>query len=516
MLKLTIDGRETEVAQGGTVLDAARTLGIDIPTLCYLEKCGPATSCLACVVKVDGKLVPSCATKALPGMRVESETTEVREARRTALELLFSDHVGDCLSPCHRLCPLQLNVPVMLRQVDAGAVEEAVATVRQALPLPAVLGRLCNHPCEQGCRRGAHDEPAAIREVECFVADHDLQSTTPYTIPRKPATGRSAAIIGAGPCGLAAAFYLALQGHSVTIFDRHERAGGSLRDISETELSRSILDAEIARIGALGVTFRFGAELGGGIALPDIQRDFSAVLLSVGELASGEGAALGVATAGKTIASEVVTFQTNLPGVFAAGSAAKPVKHIVRAMTEGRAAAECIGRFLRGEAVMRDTKPFSSVMGRIEPAELQLFLKDTNPDSRHSPCDMCVKFSANMAQKESRRCLHCDCRSSGHCAFQYYAQIYGANAGRYRTGQRAPFEQQVQPGGVLFEPGKCILCGICVRLTEMAREPLGLTFIGRGFDVRIAAPFNEAVEKGMQTVAADCVRHCPTGALAFK
>ena len=107
-------------------------------------------------------------------MVIESETEEVHEARRTALELLFSDHVGDCLSPCHRLCPLQLNIPVMIRQIQAGRLDEAITTVRQALPLAGVLGRLCHHPCEQGCRRGVFDEPAAIREMERFLTEHEL------------------------------------------------------------------------------------------------------------------------------------------------------------------------------------------------------------------------------------------------------------------------------------------------------------------------------------------------------
>ena len=147
---IKIDGHEIQVAPGETVLNSARRLGVDIPTLCYLEKCGPLNTCQVCLVKVNGKLVPSCGTKVAPGMVVESETTEVHEARRTALELLFSDHVGDCLSPCHRLCPLQLNVPAMLRHVQAGRLREAAVAVRQSLALPAVLGRLCHHPCEQG------------------------------------------------------------------------------------------------------------------------------------------------------------------------------------------------------------------------------------------------------------------------------------------------------------------------------------------------------------------------------
>jgi len=138
---LTIDGHQAQVAPGETVLHAARKLGIDIPTLCYLEKCGPLNSCLVCLVKINGKLVPSCGIAAQPGMVVESETTEVHEARRTALELLFSDHVGDCLSPCQRLCPLRMNIPVMIRQLQTQQLDDAVHTVRNSLPLPGVLGR---------------------------------------------------------------------------------------------------------------------------------------------------------------------------------------------------------------------------------------------------------------------------------------------------------------------------------------------------------------------------------------
>ena len=175
--KITIDGRQAAVSPGQTVLQAARQIGVDIPTLCHLEKCGPLTSCQVCLVKVvangQSRLAPSCATPVMPGMVIESETEEVHEARRTALELLFSDHVGDCLSPCHRLCPLQLNIPAMIRQIKAGLLDEAIGTLRQALPLAGVLGRLCNHPCEQGCRRGVFDEPAAIRDMERFLTEHD-------------------------------------------------------------------------------------------------------------------------------------------------------------------------------------------------------------------------------------------------------------------------------------------------------------------------------------------------------
>jgi predicted molibdopterin-dependent oxidoreductase YjgC len=170
---------------------------------------------------------------------------------------------------------------------------------------------------------------------------------------------------------------------------------------------------------------------------------------------------------------------------------------------------------LQNKQVHRPDKPFSSIMGRLEPGELATFVRSAKPGPALTPCSACSGFTKNEAAEEAARCLRCDCRSSGHCALQTYATTYGADGSRFRS-QRRPFEQYLQPGGVIFEPGKCILCGICVKLTEIAREPLGLTFIGRGFDVRIGTPFNQAIEAGLQKVAEECVRHCPTGALEFR
>lgn len=540
---ITIDGRAVQVAEGETVLTAARRLGIEIPTLCYLEQCGPLTSCLVCLVKINGRLVPSCGTKVVPGMVVESDTAEVHEARRTALELLFSDHVGDCLSPCHRLCPLELNVPAMLRAIQAGRLDEAANEVRRALPLAAVLGRLCHHPCEQGCRRAAWDNPAAIRDMERFVADWDLGLRAsvgqpgrvlphPEPLPLgegtaknahrsagiasicKPPSGRSVVIVGAGPAGLAAAHFLAREGHAVTVADRHAQPGGSLRAVPETELPREVLDAELAQLTRLGVRFQTGVELGRDLTLEGLMRGFDVVLLTVGELSAQEAARLGVPFGAGGIEADPNSGQTRLPKVFAAGSAVRPARQLVRAMAEGRAVAAAIHAFLLGRPPRRPEKPFSSVMGRLQPGELRVFLRHANAADRVTPCDRCLGHTPQEAALESSRCLHCDCRSSGECLLQHWAQVYGADANRFRSERRV-FEQREHPGGILFEPGKCILCGICVKLTEQAREPLGLTFIGRGFDVRVGVPFNEAIERGLQKVAAECVRHCPTGALAF-
>jgi ferredoxin len=545
-IAITIDGRPTEVPPGHTVLAAARLLGIDIPTLCYLEKCGPLNSCLVCLVKINGRLVPSCGTTVQPGMMVESETEEVHEARKTALELLFSDHVGDCLAPCSRLCPLGLNVPVMLRQIRANDLQLAVATVRSALPLAGVLGRLCHHPCEQGCRRGNWDDPAAIREMEKFVTDWETKAKEPSgneatSSPRpsppkeeresrlpfsltgatrggntiEPLSSKRVVIIGAGPTGLAAAYYLNRHGYFVTIADRHAQAGGSLRAVPEDTLPAAVLESELARLARMGIEFKLGVELGEDVRVDGLARGFDAILVAVGEIDPAEAPKLGLPLTGTFLKVDPNNCQAPVPKVFVAGASAKPLKQLVRAMADGRAAAECIHLYLEGKPALRPEKAFSSVMGRLEPGELRQFLATTNTGGSVTPCDRCAGWNSQEAATESSRCLHCDCRSSGNCLLQHYAQVYNADASRFRT-ERRRFEQYLQPGGVIFEPGKCILCGICVKLTELAREPLGLTFIGRGFDVRVGAPFNHTIEEGLQRVAEECVTHCPTGALAFK
>lgn len=514
-IHVTIDGKVVSVSSGQSVLDAARQIGIDIPTLCYLEKCGPLNSCLVCLVKINGKLVPSCGTKAAPEMVVESETAEVHEARRTALELLLSDHVGDCLSPCQRLCPLQLNIPLLLRQVKTGQMTAASQTIRNALPLPAVLGRLCHHPCEQGCRRNTWDSSVAIRDLEQRFADEDLASASPVVPWRMPPSGKSVVIIGAGPAGLAAAYYLLRDGHRCTIVDRNSRAGGALlAALSEEKLPAEILQAEIDRLIQLGAQFKFGISLGKDLTFEGLLRGFDTVLVAVGEISRLEGESLALDMTKTGIKVDADTYQTNRAGVFAAGRAVKPMNQLVRAMADGQSAAQCINQFLSGKRIRPGEKPFSSIMGRLSQEELHEFLSNADLIDRLDACDISCSFSDKEARTEAGRCLHCDCHASGNCALQSYAQQYGADPGRYRQ-QRRSFEQYQFGNGIRFEPGKCIRCGICVKLTELANEPLGLAFAGRGFDVRVSAPFDQTFQAGLGNAAQECVEACPTGAITF-
>ncbi|MBE3097733.1 MAG: (2Fe-2S)-binding protein, partial [Planctomycetes bacterium] len=388
MPRLLIDGREVEVAAGATILDAARQLGVQIPTLCHLDGCTPATSCMVCVVKVRNpdRLLPACGARAEDGMEVESETDEVRAARRTALELLLSDHPGDCIAPCRSICPARMDIPRMLRQAAAGDWASAAATARSALALPATLGRICPAPCEKGCRRADHDAALAIRSLHRRAADSDLAAAGRTLPPCKPATGRRAAVIGAGPCGLAAAWRLLQDGIACTLFDDQDKPGGMLRlSVPETQLPREVLDAEVALVAALGAEFRMRTRIGRDVALADLRKDFDAVLVAAGahQAQGAEPPAIESVLAGVEVDRR--TFATSAAGLFAAGNVVHSHRMAVRAVADGAAAARSIGQFLRGEAPAAAPRPFTTRLHAPTAEEMARLVAGASPAGRIAP-----------------------------------------------------------------------------------------------------------------------------------
>lgn len=514
MPRLTIDGREVAVPAGATLLDAARAVGIEVPTLCYLEGLPAGTSCLVCLVKVRNpdRLVPSCGIKAVDGMEVESETDEVHTARRTALELLLSDHVGDCLAPCQFACPAHMDIPLMLRQIGAQHLRDAVATVKDAIPLPAILGRICPKPCEKGCRRAAADGAVAVCQLKRYVADADLASGDPF-LPRPAlATGRRVAVVGAGPTGLSAAYHLARLGHAVTLFDDQPRPGGRLwHETTAEELPRDVLEAEVGLLLRVGIDHRPDSRVD-AVLLTELRQGYDAVLLACGKTERAKVEALGIKSATQGIAIDRETYQTNQAGVFAAGNAIRGRGLVIRSVGDGREVARAIHAFVSGRPVPAVEKPFSSRIGRLDGDELERMAGQVGRAARHEPVD---DYTAGAAVEQSDRCLHCDCRAVTSCKLRRYAAQYGADATRFK-GQRRAVEWLAPHARILYEPGKCIDCGLCVRIVEAAGEPLGVTFAGRGFNVRVAVPFSRSLEEALGRVAAECVAACPTAALAFR
>ena len=506
MITVTIDNRPVTVPAGSTILDAARQLGIEIPTLCYLAGVKEdRPSCLACVVRVNGdsRLVPACSTRVTAGMVVASETPDVKAARRSALELLFSDHLGDCISVCQRACPAHLQIPETIRLVAAGKMDEAIALVKENVVFPGVLGRICRAPCEQGCRRRQYDGPVAIQLIEREVADLAGQRYRPTCAP---ATGKRVAIVGAGATGLSTAFFLLKLGHRVVVFDDHAEPGGQLL---AAELPAGVLAAEIDTIRQIGLEFRSGQQLGRDLTLADLQRQSDAIVLAVGSLTRTDYQRLGVAATERTIRVSPANFETSVPGVFAGGTCIRASYDPARSIGDGKLLAECVADHLAGRPVQVGVREFTSTIPKLTTAEYRQLLNGANST-------LTVTELIGTAATAAGRCCHCDCRAAADCKLRSVAENYGVNPKAFAGDHRRPFEVIRQPGGVIFEPGKCISCGICVAIATQAQEPLGLTFVGRGFDVKVSVPLAGTLADGLQKVGAECIRHCPTGALAFE
>jgi formate dehydrogenase alpha subunit len=386
---LAINGQEVEAKKGATILEAARSAGIYIPSLCYypglrpLPEVRPDMACQLCIVEVNGKVVLSCSTMAADGMRVETETLGVKELRRTNLTDILRRHPNACLTchrfercepfdiclrtvavsercvlcpanqicelqkvldhigleelpayiskdlpiredspfflrdhnlcircercvrvcedirgvraiefafPCQQGCPADIDIPRYLHLIARGRPGAAIAVNREKVPFPGVLGRVCIHPCETACQRGlVVDKPLQIRMLKRFAYDNSDDSWKKLA-KRLPPTGKSLAVVGAGPAGLTVAYYLAKLGHKVTVFDALRKPGGMmLAGIPEYRLPRRILDSEIEEIKNVGVEIKLNTPIKSLDSL--FKQGYNAIFLGLG---AHQGLKLGV------------------------------------------------------------------------------------------------------------------------------------------------------------------------------------------------------------------------------
>jgi formate dehydrogenase major subunit len=676
MITLTIDGKRITVPPGTTVLGAAKWLGIRIPTMCHVPGIEPAASCFICAVQIEGlrTLSPACAMPVAEGMVVATDTPDVRTARKIALELLLSDHAGECVAPCAARCPAGLDIPGFVQGIATGDNRRAAEVIAERLALPGSLGRVCPRLCEQECRRCDLDQGLAIGSLHRYAADAERADDAPYLPLCAPASGKSVAIIGAGPAGLAAAFYLLRQGHACTLFDAHPLPGGMLRyGIPAYRLPKDALDAEIDSIRKLGARFRMDSHWGVDFTLATLRREHNAVFVAIGaqgaqglrcegeenalagveflelvangnppdlghdvmvigggntavdcarsaarlgvrnvrilyrrsrqempclmeevEAAEAEGVHIDLLTApvrvernghglllscqrmalaepdasgrrrpvaiegsdfviacstvvaaiGQAverslaeheglrvtswgIAADERTLSTNLPGVFAGGDAVLGADLAVRAVAAGRIAAASIHQYLCGEPLTGEMNATSIAMRPIDDGERAAIFREIEKaarvpmpqipmERRRAGFDEVERgLSASDALREARRCLTCGCQKADCCLVRSLATEYGADVYRF-AGARRRFFQDLSHAEIIYEPGKCISCGACVRIAAATGEPLGLAITGRGFDVTVTVPFGQPLSAGLTKSAQRCAEACPSGALALR
>ncbi|MGB6874017.1 MAG: formate dehydrogenase subunit alpha [Dehalococcoidia bacterium] len=353
IITLNVDGEDIKAKQGQTILEAARSAGIYIPSLCYypglkpLPQGIPDEACQLCVVEANGNIVLSCVTPVSERMVVKTKTPKVQELQQKKLLVILArqpagicletrncelqkaiDHIGlkeipvhvsrslptladnpffardssfcilchRCLRvcdeirglgvietafPCQVACPAGIDIPRYIRLIARGRPSAALAVIREKVPFPAVLGRVCAAPCQEECRRGQDvDKALNIRILKRFASDNGDDSWKKQA-KALPATGKSIAVVGAGPAGLTCAYYLAKLGHKVTVFEALPEPGGMMRvGIPEYRLPRNILRDEIREIEMAGVEIRMNTRVESLDSL--FEQGYQAVFLAIG------------------------------------------------------------------------------------------------------------------------------------------------------------------------------------------------------------------------------------------
>jgi len=677
LVNLTIDGIEVEVERGTTIIEAARRVGIDIPSLCYDPRIEPFGACRLCFVEIENypKPVTACSTEVSEGMVVKTNSSILFEIRKTALELILSNHYGDCTAPCRNACPAGIDIQGFIAHIANGAYNEAAELIREDLPFPASVGRICPRFCEKECRRQSVDEPISICLLKRFAGD---EADNSYPLNSLPDTGKSVAVVGGGPAGLTAAYYLRQRGHRVVIFEAEPELGGMMRyGIPQYRLPKEVLDKEIKQILKLGIEVKCGMKMGKDFNLQNLkEQGFDAVFISIGcqadqrlylegmdkqgvysgieflkNIAYGNSISLGkrvvVVGGGNTamdaartavrlgaeevlvvyrrtekempaeprevaeakeegvkfiflanpvriigglaveavecirmelgepdasgrrkpipiedsefliqadavimavgqrmeaeslrgssgikidhqgfIEAEAETFRTSVEGVFAAGDCVTGPSTVVEAIGCGKKAALAVDKYLRGEAVIPELKPYNCSKGRLEeidpeefkdiPQKLRQKESVLSVERRKSSFDEIVEgFSEKQAVEEAMRCLSCGCSEVYECKLRELATQYKVEDNKFfKIADDNPLLNENEY--IVRDPGKCILCGNCVRICHEVQGVGALGYVYRGLQTVIKPSLELPLSKTQCEFCGQCVSSCPTGALSVK
>jgi thioredoxin reductase/ferredoxin len=410
-----------------------------------------------------------------------------------------------------------MNIPKMNRLIAERKFSEALTLVHEEIALPLILGTICPAPCEKACRRKPIDGAVSVCLLKQFTA-HDPARLHSDAMQGIKKNGKKVAVIGTGPAGLSAAFHLLRRGHGCVLFDKEALAGGSLRyRIPEDKLPREFIDAEVEHIRSMGAGFRLDTPVGKEYFEEVLLREFDAVILATGNRESNPVSGFTLEPIDSGILIDRKTMVTSRPGVFGCGSVVREESMAVRSAAQGKTAAMEADIYLKTHKPGRIHYQFHSAFGPLFSHEQDEYLKESIVAGRYPPVNgNLIGFTEEEAVREAKRCLHCDCRKPDTCKLRQVSDTCKANRKRYLGATRKSLTRNIRHELVVYEPEKCIKCGLCVEITKREGEPLGLTSIGRGFDFHIAVPFRDPLNAALVRTVRACVEACPTGALALK
>jgi len=514
MPEIKINNKLISASPEETILSVATRSGIHIPTMCWIKDYKPSTSCMVCLVQDmrNGKVLTSCAAKVEEGMDIVTDNDEIRDMRKSALELLLSEHNGDCEAPCQRVCPAEMDIPLMNRLIADNKADEALKIVKETIALPAILGYICPAPCEKACRRKEIDEPVSICLLKRFTAEEN-PNFAPTLAPKNSV---NVAVIGAGPAGLAAAYYLALNGFTCHVYDNNALPGGKLRtDIAYDILPRTVLDKEIETIQKLGVEFFQQKTVSTTDISVTLSHQYSFILLTTGAETSIDTG--GFEKTNFSELKELEIFKVNAAHVFVPKQVSAKSKMAVRAVAVGRKLCEWLMEFNDKQKVEMPERQFNSVYKRITQEEQEEFLKEAGNHSSRLELENKLKgFTKEQAIKEAARCLHCDCRKKEECVLRNLSTDYKASQRTYTLATNKKTSKNTSHGLIVFEYLKCIKCGICIQTAQKEGDKTGFAYHGRGFDVCVTIPIEKGIEMLSEKTTISCAKNCPTGAISLK
>lgn len=253
--------------------------------------------CVAC-----GQCVENCQTNALKlGQKRCATDPHISDTYDTDASVPFhrssynpeyrtnrSDVMPSGTAPCKAECPAHIPVQGYIKLASLGRYTEALELIKKENPFPAVCGRICNKRCEDACTRGSIDDPIAIDDIKKFIADKELEEGNLYVPEKKDSYEEKVAVIGAGPAGMTAAYYLAVEGYPVTVFEKNAAPGGMLKfGIPSFRLKKDVIDAEIEVLRRLGVEFKCGVDVGRDVTIEQLrEQGYKAFYVAIGAQAS--------------------------------------------------------------------------------------------------------------------------------------------------------------------------------------------------------------------------------------